>query len=113
MQLKCDGKQHKCNVCEKLFNSYSVMIFYKRVHFGERSYKFFDCREQFIKMILLCIQFEDLLYNPQTTKFKCCDSDNFTDNFSSSQEHIEGFPSCQEYMKKSNQAIKRMAFYKL
>ena len=59
-----------------------------------------DCGEQFMKIIQLCIQFEDLLYNAQTTKFKCCDSVNFADNFLSSQEHIEGFPSCQEYMEK-------------
>ena len=31
MRLKCDGKQHQCDVCEKLFNNYSVMVVHKRV----------------------------------------------------------------------------------
>ena len=47
MRLKCDGKQHQCDVCEKLFNYYSVMVVHKRVHFGERSYKCLDCGVRF------------------------------------------------------------------
>ena len=47
MRLKCDGKQFKCDVCEKLFNNYSVMVIHKRLHFGERPYKCVDCGERF------------------------------------------------------------------
>ena len=47
MQFKCNGKQHQCDVCEKLFNNYSVMVVHKRIHFGERPYKCVDCGDQF------------------------------------------------------------------
>ena len=47
MRLKCHGKQHQCDVCEKLFNNYSVMVVHKRIHFGERPYKCLDCGDRF------------------------------------------------------------------
>ena len=47
MRLKCDGKQFECDVCEKLFNNYSVMVVHKRIHFGERPHKCVDCGERF------------------------------------------------------------------
>ena len=47
MRLKCNGKQHKCDVCHKLFNNYSVLVVHKRVHFGERPYKCLDCGDGF------------------------------------------------------------------
>ena len=47
MRLKCSGKKHQCDVCEKFFNNYSVMIVHKRVHFGERPYKCCDCGYRF------------------------------------------------------------------
>ena len=47
MRLKCDGKQHQCDVCEKMFINYSVMVVHKRLHFGERPYKCVDCGERF------------------------------------------------------------------
>ena len=47
MRLKCHGKQHQCDVCEKLFNNYLVMVVHKRVHFGERPYKCLDCEDRF------------------------------------------------------------------
>ena len=43
MRLKCDGKQHQCDVCEKLFNNYLVMVVHKRVHFGEIPYEYLGC----------------------------------------------------------------------
>ena len=46
MKLKCNGKQHQCDVCEKFFNNHSVMVVHKRVHFGERPYKCVDCRNR-------------------------------------------------------------------
>ena len=49
MRLKCNGKQHKCDVCQKLFNNYSVLVVHKRVHFGERPYKCLDCGDGFIR----------------------------------------------------------------
>ena len=47
MQLRFDRKQYQCDVCEKLFNNYSVMVVHKRIHFGERPYKCLDCGDQF------------------------------------------------------------------
>ena len=47
MKLKCDGKQFQCDVCDKLFNNYSVMVVHKRIHFGKRPYKCEDCGERF------------------------------------------------------------------
>ena len=47
MRLKCNGKQHKCDVCHKFFNNYSVLVVHKRVHFGIRPYKYVDCGDGF------------------------------------------------------------------
>merc|ERR1739838_931957 len=47
MRLKCHDKPHKCDICEKMFNNYSVMIVHKRIHFGERPYKCVDCGDRF------------------------------------------------------------------
>ena len=47
MRLKCHGKQHQCDVCEKFFNIYSVKVIHKRVHFGERPYKCCDSGDRF------------------------------------------------------------------
>ena len=47
MRLKCNGKQHECDVCDKLFNNYSVLVVHKRVHFGVRPYKCVDCGDGF------------------------------------------------------------------
>ena len=46
MRLICYGKHHQCDVCEKLFNNYSVMVVHKRVHFSERPYKCLDCGDR-------------------------------------------------------------------
>ena len=48
MRLKCNGKQHECDVCDKLFNNYSVLVVHKRNHFGERPYKCLDCGDGFV-----------------------------------------------------------------
>ena len=48
MRLKCNAKPHECDVCEKLFNNYAVMVVHKRGHFGERPYKCKDCGERFV-----------------------------------------------------------------
>ena len=47
MRLKCKGNKFKCDVCEKLFNNYSVLVVHKRVHFGIRPYKCVDCGDGF------------------------------------------------------------------
>ena len=47
MRLKCDRKQFQCDVCENLFNNYSVMVVHKRIHFGSRPYNCEDCWERF------------------------------------------------------------------
>ena len=47
MRLKCNGKKSECDVCEKLFNNYCVMVVHKRIHFGERPYKCVDCGVRF------------------------------------------------------------------
>ena len=47
MRLKCVGKQFQCDVCNKMFNNYSVMVVHKRNHFGERPYKCTDCGIRF------------------------------------------------------------------
>ena len=46
MKFKCDGKQFQCEVCEMLFNNYSVRTDHKRFHFGERPNKCVDCGER-------------------------------------------------------------------
>ena len=35
------------DVCQKLFNNYSVMVVHKRLRFGERPYKCIDCGDRF------------------------------------------------------------------
>ena len=47
MRLKCVGKQFQCDVCDKMFNNYSVMVIHKRNHFGERPYKCLECGDGF------------------------------------------------------------------
>ena len=47
MRLKCVRKQLQCDVCDKMFNNYSVMVVHKRIHFGERPYKCLDCGIRF------------------------------------------------------------------
>ena len=46
MRLKCFGKSYQCDVCEKFFNNFSVMVVHKRVHFGEIPYKCVDCGDR-------------------------------------------------------------------
>ena len=47
MRLKCVGKHFQCDVCDKMFNNYSVMVVHKRIHFGERPYKCLECGDGF------------------------------------------------------------------
>ena len=43
MRIKCVGKQFQCDVCNKMFNNYSVIVVHERIHFCEIPYKCFDC----------------------------------------------------------------------
>ena len=83
--LKCDGKQHKCDVCEKLFNNCLVMVVHKWVYFAERPYKCVDCRDRFNCTSSLKTYYK--LHKQQN--LSTYDSDDFTDIFSSSQVHGE------------------------
>ena len=47
MRLKCIGKKSECDICQKFFNNYCVMVVHKRIHFGERPYKCVDCGDRF------------------------------------------------------------------
>ena len=52
LRLKCVGKKFQCDVCNKMFHNYSVMVVHKRIYFGERPYKCLDCEiKQRIKLI--------------------------------------------------------------
>ena len=43
----CWWKQFQCNVGNKMFNNYSVMVIHKGNHFGEIPYKCFNCGDGF------------------------------------------------------------------
>ena len=83
MRLKCYGKQHQCDVCEKLFNNYSVMVVHKRVHFGERPYKCLDCGVRFNCTSSLKTHYK----THKLQNERDCTSSQFDDNFTSCQEH--------------------------
>ena len=52
------GKPHRCDVCDKLFGNYSVMVVHKRAHFGERPYKCVDCGDRFNCVSSLTTQYK-------------------------------------------------------
>ena len=85
MRLKCYGKQHQCDVCEKFFNNYSVMVVHKRVHFGERPYKCVDCGDRFncTSSLKTHYKMHKLQNENDYASYK------FVDNFRSCQEHEE------------------------
>ena len=47
MRLNYVGKQFQCDVCNKMFNNYSVMVVHKRNHFRKRLYKCLECGDEF------------------------------------------------------------------
>ena len=47
IKLRSAIKHVKCDVCDKLFKNYFVMVVHKRMHFEERPYKCVDCDEHF------------------------------------------------------------------
>ena len=89
MRLKCYGKKHQCDVCEKLFNNYSVMVVHKRVHFGERPFKCLDCRDRF--------NCESSL----KTHYKMHKLQN--ENDYASHQFVDKFPSCRVHRENMEQ----------
>ena len=85
MRLKCHEKQHQCDVCEKWFNNYSVMVVHKRVHFGERPYKCLDCGDRFncISSLKTHYKMHKLQNENDYASYR------FLDKFSSCQVHKE------------------------
>ena len=47
MRLKSKRKHYECDICDKIFNNYSVMVVHKRIHFGEKPYTCMNCEEGF------------------------------------------------------------------
>ena len=45
MRLRCKGEKFNCDICDKSFNNYPVMIVHHRSHLGERPFKCVDCRK--------------------------------------------------------------------
>ena len=83
IRLKCYGKQDQCDICEKLFNNYLVMVVHKRVHFGERPYKCLDCGDRFYCESSLNTHYK--MYKLQNANDYAIYQ--FVDNFSSCQEN--------------------------
>ena len=48
MNLRTNGKRHQCDICDKMFNIYSVVVVHKRIHFGEFPYKCVECETGFV-----------------------------------------------------------------
>ena len=94
MQFKCKGKQHQCDVCEKVFTNYSVMVVHKRVHFGERPYKCLDCRNRFSCTSNL------------KTHYKMHKLQNERDY--ASYQFVDNFPFFQEDMENKEQMIHKL-----
>ena len=85
MRLKCYGKQHQCEVCEKFFSNYSVMVVHKRIHVGKRPYKCVDCGDRFNCTPSLKTHYKKHKLQNENgyASFK------FVDNFRSCHEHKE------------------------
>ena len=94
MRLKCIGKQHQRDVCEKLFNIYLVVVVHKRVHFGERPYKCLDCEDRFNCTSSLKTHYK---------KHKLQNERDFA-----SYQFVGNFPSCQEHKDNKEQTIHKL-----
>ena len=97
-RLKCDGKQHQFDVCEKLFKNYLVMVVHKRVLFGDlRPYKFVDYTERFNCALSLKTHYK--IHKQQNLNAYC--SDVLANNF----------PSTHSFVENKDHALKKMDFY--
>ena len=94
IRLKCYGKQHQCDVCEKFFNNYLVLVVHKRVHVGERPYKCVDCGERFNCVSSLKTHYK--LHKQQN--LNSYNAKDFAHSLTSSQKYVENQePNCNKW----------------